>query len=147
VTAPEPLDLNALDALTAATPPGPWRAVGTEVYGPSPDCLWIADARDPDAEDGGQAVARLIAAARTALPELVTELREARREVERLRAELDTIQRSEDTELAITRAERDRYLDQLTDVIRERDDLAERVATLCQIAQEAADLAVDGREG
>jgi hypothetical protein len=55
--------------------------------------------------------------------------------------------RSEDTELAITRAERDRYLDQLTDVIRERDDLAERVATLCQIAQEAADLAVDGREG
>ena len=140
MTAPEPLDLNALDALTAATPPGPWRAVGTEVYGPSPDCLWIADARDPGAEDGGQAVARLIAAARVALPALVAEVR-------RLRAELDTIQRSEDTELAITRAERDRYLDQLTDVIRERDDLAERVATLCQIAQEAADLAVDGREG
>jgi len=103
------VDLGALCSLIAAAPPGPWRAVGTEVYGPSPNCLWIADTGDAGAEDGGRAVAELIAAARTALPELVTELREARREVERLRAE--------------------------------RDDLAERVATLRQIAQEAAALA------
>jgi len=67
------LDLGALCSLTAAVPAGPWRAVGTEVYGPSPDCLWIADTGDAGAEDGGRAVAELIAAARAALPGLVAE--------------------------------------------------------------------------
>lgn len=81
MTAPDPIDLDHLDALYVAATPGDWRRV--YVYNISNSVGWVARV------DAGEPTADCIVALYNAWPAVSAELRRLRAENEKLRAERD----------------------------------------------------------
>lgn len=67
------LDIEALEALSDAATRGPWIADGWEIYTENRD--WVAESCDIDNESQAIANGSFIAAARSAIPALIAEVR------------------------------------------------------------------------
>lgn len=131
------MDLNEIQALADALPDAPWRVEesmdGTVLRGwlvgyatDNPDAGLVAEV-----PDYGYHIAQWIAAARTAVPELVAEVRALRAEVEALRArrsELDTLLAAARHSAEASRAERDQA-ETASEALRARRDA---VLALCE---------------
>lgn len=88
----QPLDLDAIEALTNAATPGPWFNDSHEIYaGPHPDMPamneWIGETCDPNRPDHGAANAALAAWSRDGVPALVADIRRLRTELHIARQE------------------------------------------------------------
>jgi len=91
--------LGLLEALCDQATPGPWSYAEDDssgvwrILGPEGERLFEEPSSDSDEDtgsfDGSSADYRLVAAARTALPRLIAEVRQLRRAVARARAALD----------------------------------------------------------
>jgi hypothetical protein len=93
VTTPAPLTLQQLDEIQAraqAATPGPWTTDGWEIYQgaeeDSPNLLtWVGETCRADDYDGSRRDAEFIAHARTDVPALLDELKQARAAIARVR--------------------------------------------------------------